>query len=112
MNFSVEIIEKDNAIICYLTGRIVYETEAMLKSSMEKAISEFQHRKIVLNMKDLTYINSSGIGILVKILKETKSAGKILHMCCLQPTIFEVFKITNLNQIFKIFDSEEEALEE
>ncbi|MDD2718022.1 MAG: STAS domain-containing protein [Candidatus Wallbacteria bacterium] len=110
MTLTTEIIEKGNYIICYLNGRIVYETENLLKQAVEEILHQKMKKNIIMNFRDLTYINSSGIGLLVKILREVNGAGGELRLCSLQPAILEVFKITNLNQVFKIFSTEEEAL--
>lgn len=65
---------------------------------------------IVLNCSGLNYISSSGLRVfLIAQKKLTALAGK-LYLCQMQPTIKEIFDISGFSTIFKIFDTESEAL--
>ena len=56
----------------------------------------------ILDMKELNYINSSGLGILISILNKVKEAGGILKIQNLSDKIKHIFSITRLNLIFDI----------
>jgi anti-anti-sigma factor len=68
-------------------------------------------KNIIFNCSGLNYISSSGLRVFLITQKKSISLNGKLHLCCLQPTIKEIFDISGFSTIFKIFDSEQEALE-
>ena len=65
--------------------------------------------RIILDLEDLEYISSSGIGLLVSVLRRCRQAGIPMHLCTLRPEILELFKLTRLNQVFEIFENKAAA---
>lgn len=102
--------EVDNSIVIELNGRIIYDTEEKLKTFLKNVLNEINVKNIIINLNKLTYINSSGIGILVKFLRDTKDRNIKLILCEPKDTIYEVFKITNLTQVFNIKEKLEDAI--
>jgi len=68
-------------------------------------------KNIIFNCSGLNYISSSGLRVFLITQKKSISLDGKLHLCCLQPTIKEIFDISGFSSIFQIFDSEQEALE-
>jgi len=66
---------------------------------------------IILNCKGLNYISSSGLRVFLISQKKLMALNGKLYLCEMQPTIKEIFDISGFSTIFKIFDSEEKALE-
>jgi anti-anti-sigma factor len=67
-------------------------------------------KNIVFNCSGLNYISSSGLRVFLITQKKSISLSGKLHLCCLQPTIKEIFDISGFSTIFNIFDTQEEAL--
>jgi anti-anti-sigma factor len=67
-------------------------------------------KNIIFNCSGLNYISSSGLRVFLITQKKSISLNGKLNLCCLQPAIKEIFDISGFSTIFKIFDSEEEAL--
>ncbi|MCF8358269.1 MAG: STAS domain-containing protein [Prolixibacteraceae bacterium] len=67
-------------------------------------------KNIVLNCKGLNYISSSGLRVFLIAQKKLMALNGKLHLCEMQPTIKEIFDISGFSTIFKIFETEEEAL--
>ncbi len=83
-------------------------------TEFEKEISqlfESGEKNLVFECSGLNYISSSGLRVFLTAQKKTISAGGILHLCCLQPVIREIFDISGFSTIFRIFDTLEQALE-
>ncbi len=57
---------------------------------------------IVLNMSDVTYINSSNISQLIQLRKVQSRAGRMLVLCCLQEDVFDVLRVTGVDRLFRI----------
>lgn len=70
------------------------------------------HRKLVLNFAHVKFLSSAALGKLISLDKRVKLAGGALKLSNIRPQIYEVFAITRLNQIFDIYETELEALED
>ncbi|MCG8367244.1 MAG: STAS domain-containing protein [Pseudanabaenales cyanobacterium] len=58
---------------------------------------------VLLDMKDVTFMNSSGIGALVAILKIVRAKGKQLYLCGLTDQVKMIFQLTKMDRVFKLF---------
>ncbi len=67
-------------------------------------------KKIVLNLAEVNYIDSSGIGELVRTFTTVANAGKELKLLNLTKKIRELLAITKLLTVFQVFESEQAAL--
>jgi len=67
-------------------------------------------RRIVVNLADVRYMDSSGIASLVKLLSRTRKAGLVLRLAALNDQPRKAFEITLLDTAFEIFKTETEAL--
>lgn len=107
----MEITTKDsNGVkVVYFKGRIVYDTEEIVKKETEKLIKG-DVKNLVFNFNDLAYINSSGLGLLINVLKQIRAAKGDVKLSNLRPELMELFKITSLNSVFDISPDEDTAV--
>jgi anti-anti-sigma factor len=63
---------------------------------------------VVIDFKDLTFMDSSGLAALVLSLKTVRSAGAKLLLCSINDQISMLFQLTSMDQVFEIFSSREE----
>lgn len=75
-------------------------------------IFESTHNKIILNFQDVTYIDSSGIGALLNIFKETKKRNIRMFFINIHGSVKKVIELTKLDDYFPILRSEDEAMEQ
>jgi len=68
------------------------------------------HRKILLNLKDVKYIDSSGIASLVEVLREARNSEKRLVLFGVTGAVLQVLQLTRLTGVFEICETEEQAL--
>ena len=64
--------------------------------------------KVILNFSNVQFFSSAMIGRIIMFRK--KIGGDNLKLCCLQPTIRDVFSITRLDKLMPIYDTEEDAI--
>jgi anti-sigma B factor antagonist len=67
------------------------------------------HNMIVLNLSQVKFIDSSGLGSIVSSLKLLGKKGDLV-LCGIQSNIMAMFKLTRMDRVFQIFPSEKEAL--
>jgi anti-sigma B factor antagonist len=65
---------------------------------------------MIIDLSNVNYISSRGLGILVDIHKKCQKTGKLI-LCGLSDDVMSVFKLTVLNNFFIIVDNQEDALE-
>lgn len=63
---------------------------------------------IIVDFKDVTFMDSSGLGSLVQALKITREAGVKLLLCSFNEQIKMLFELTGMERVFEIFTSREE----
>jgi stage II sporulation protein AA (anti-sigma F factor antagonist) len=68
-------------------------------------------KNIVLDCAELNYISSSGLRVFLIAQKKLMGLQGKLHLCAMQPSIKEIFDISGFSTIFKIFATEQEAIE-
>jgi anti-sigma B factor antagonist len=65
---------------------------------------------LALNLKGLRYIDSSGIATLIEVFKDATRLQKHFVLFGLSPAVQDVFRLTHVNRIFRIVDTEEQAV--
>ncbi len=77
---------------------------------LQKSIPQAIHKKLLLNFRGVSFMSSAMITKLVMMNKGCKAQDVILKFCEVSPNVMEVFKITKLNKLFDIQDTEEKAI--
>ncbi len=65
---------------------------------------------VLVNLSEVPYMDSAGLGVLVSGLKNTNRQNGDLRLWGLQPDVRNIFELTRLNKVFQIFEDEEAAL--
>ena len=81
---------------------------ASFREAMVARIDQGQ-RNIVLDMSQVSFMDSSGLGAVVYVLKHLGHAGR-LHICGITPGVMAVLKLTRMDRVFKTFDSRQAAI--
>ena len=97
--------EVDGVSVVALDGRIVLGEESnALREKVKSLIAEAK-KKIVLNMANVTFIDSAGLGTLVAAHRSAKSQGAALKLAHLGAKFQEVLQITKLLTVFDVYNS-------
>lgn len=73
-------------------------------------VSQADKPRLVLDFTSVSHMSSSALGMLITVHKHVKEKAGELRLCNIQPTIYEVFVITRLSEIFNICESRDEAV--
>jgi anti-sigma B factor antagonist len=102
--------EVDGVTVAALDGRIVLGEESnALREKIKSLVAEGK-KKVVLNMDNITFIDSAGLGTLVASHHSAKAQGAALKLCHLGTKFQEVLQITKLMTIFDVYNTEAEAV--
>ena len=110
MAFRIDITEEDGVIILKIIGKVDSFTHAELNNSFDMVMKKGK-KNILLNMKDLNYIDSVGIGSIIRFAKWVGKIGGALKIAEMQSNIRQVFRLLSYDQILLIYDSASEAIE-
>jgi anti-sigma B factor antagonist len=101
----------DGVTIVDLSGRITLgEGSTMLRDIVRDIIAK-GNKKILLNLGDVTYIDSSGIGELVSAFTTVRNGGGELKLLNLTKKVHDLLQITKLYTVFDIKDDEANAIQ-
>ena len=82
------------------TGRLVAGVAGILQEQVRGVLPG--SKRIVLDLADLSYMDSSGLGTIIGLHTSAKSAGARLELNNLNPRVRELFKITNVLSLFEV----------
>jgi anti-sigma B factor antagonist len=110
LDFSATIRHTPQASLIDLRGRLTFFEVGVLRENITRLLSE-GHKHIVLNLSELKYLDSSGIGELARIYVMVLKGGGEMKAVGLSRNVEEILKVTHLYQVFPEFPDEEAALQ-
>ena len=100
----------DGILVVDCTGRIVFgEESSLLREEVKKAIPD--NKRIVLNLGEVSYIDSGGLGTLVALHTTATSAGSSIKLASLTKRVGDLLQVTKLLTVFDVHETEAGALE-
>lgn len=110
MQLTIATRRLGDVIILTCSGRIVLGPEVKaLQDQVTELIPE-SPRHIVLQLRDVVFMDSSGMGALVRLMSMLKSKGIKLGLCSLPPLVDKALSVTNLLKLFGVYATEEDAV--
>jgi anti-sigma B factor antagonist len=99
-----------DVVVLDLKGKITLgEGDELLKDKVNSLVNQ-GHKKIILNLADVPYIDSAGLGEVVRTYTTVSRQGGSLKLLNLTKRITDLLSITKLLTVFETFDSENEAI--
>lgn len=96
---SLEVIEPSGI----LDGGTANDLRQEIRNAIDKGA-----KTILIDFKNITFVNSSGLGALVSMLKNVRTAGGELYLCSLNDQVKMIFELTRMERVFKTFANQEE----
>ena len=105
----LNVRHEGNAVVVDLTGDVDLLHNKQIHHALV-AVCEGKPERLLVNLGDVTYIDSSGVGALVEAYRKVKDRGGRLILFGMSPRVRSVFEVTKLDKFFEIVDTEAEAL--
>src|SRR5713101_8710758 len=102
--------EVDGVAVLALDGRIVLGEETVALREKVKGLLGEGKKKLVLDLKNVMFIDSAGLGALVAAHTSAKLSGATLRLCNLGSRANEMLQLTRLVTIFEVSNSEADAV--
>ncbi len=110
-NEIVRIDDKDGVKLArLLVDAIREERDVDILGQELLALTEVPGQRVVLSFLGLEQLTSLALGKLIQVHKRLAESGGEMRLADIHPQIYEVFRITHLDRLFKIYDHEREAL--
>ena len=100
----------DGVAVAVLDGRIVLGEESNALREKVKALLASGQKRVVLNMDNVTYIDSSGLGTLVASHTSARGQGASMKLSNLGSKFQEILQVTKLVTVFEVYPSETAAI--
>jgi anti-anti-sigma factor len=108
---NVNVRQRDDVNILDLKGRITIGSgEVALRNAVQEVLNSGA-TKVLINMKDVSTIDSSGIGELVSAYTTATNRGAKLRLANLPAKVTDILTITQLITVFDVYDSEDAAIQ-
>lgn len=108
-----QVIESD-IIIIRIIGRVEYENTGELQDFLKKNIQEVplpaSNRHAVIDFEQTEYLNSVGLGCIINLSKDIRTAGGDLKLAAPNQDLAKLFAVVSLVKNFEIYDSVEAAI--
>lgn len=109
--FQARVRELQGIPVVELEGEVDLSTSAQFKETVYQLIDSGR-RDIVIDLDGLDFMDSTGLGVLVAVLKRTSMEGGRVRLVCSKRSIMKVFSITGLDKVFTIYDNLQRCLDD
>ncbi|MCE4047155.1 MULTISPECIES: anti-sigma F factor antagonist [Bacillaceae] len=111
MSLNIELETKNNVLCIRLAGELDHHYAEELRTKATDAIESRNIRHIVLNLEHLSFMDSSGLGVILGRYKQIKQLGGEMVICAISPSVQRLFDMSGMFKIMKLETNEQFALE-
>jgi anti-sigma B factor antagonist len=109
MNLLLSSRRVGDVVVMKCTGRIIAGEEAQLVQTRMRTLLD-EGSDFVFDLAEVTFIDSSGMGALVRLISNARAKGGDIKMCALPDLVRKSFQLTNLLTVFASYETEEQAI--
>jgi anti-sigma B factor antagonist len=102
--------QEGDALIATVRGEVDLHNSPELRGTLLDLLNRLKPKRLVLNLEQVPYMDSSAIAVLVESLQKLKRSGGRVFLTGLQPRVKGLLEIARLDQIFSLVNDEAEAL--
>jgi len=109
-NLRVEVL--DNVTVVQFASGLIRDEKKIYSAleSLNRYAASHGDSRLVLDLTNIEYFSSCGLGLLVSLLKKLRLGGGTLKFCCVSEKISDLFKIMHLTTVFEIHEDQQAAL--
>src|SRR5699024_442893 len=101
---------RENVLFISLTGELEHHEANILRESWQNKLREGPVKHVILNLEEVSFMDSSGIGVLLGRYKEILELGGELVVCSVSPAIKRILEMSGMFKIVRLESNEEFAL--
>jgi len=109
MTLKIQTKTTQGITVVSCVGRIVFgEESGALRADLKRILAN--SKKVVLDLENVSYIDSGGLGMLVGVYSSARSAGADIKLSGLGQRVRDVLQITKLVTVFEVYENEQQAV--
>lgn len=109
IRLETSVRSNDGFPVIDVVGEIDLYTSPTFRDILRQAVDDGHHR-ILVNMSQVRYVDSSGFGTLLGATKRLRPSGGSINLVGCNPSIQKMLRVTRLNTVFGVFEAEDEAV--
>lgn len=110
MSLIINLETKKDVLLIRLQGELDHHTAENLRNKVSEKIEKNNIHHIVLNLQELAFMDSSGLGVILGRYKQIQSQGGEMVVCSISPAVKRLFDMSGLFKIIRLVDDEQYAL--
>ena len=95
----LKISVSGEVITAYLDGEIDHHSASVMRNEIDAAVEKNMPTMLVLDFRDVSFMDSSGIGLVMGRYKKTREIGAELHITNTSPQIYKVMRLSGLERL-------------
>jgi stage II sporulation protein AA (anti-sigma F factor antagonist) len=111
VSLAIELEVKHNVLCIRLAGELDHHTAEELRQRVTVLLEENPIHHIVLNLGELSFMDSSGLGVILGRYKQIKNGGGEMVVCSISPAVERLFEMSGLFKIIRKEQDEDYALQ-
>ncbi|MBY0122523.1 anti-sigma F factor antagonist [Bacillus sp. S/N-304-OC-R1] len=111
MSLTINLEVKRDVLCIRLSGELDHHSADELRERATKAIEDYDIQHIVLNLDQLSFMDSSGLGVILGRYKQIKQHQGEMVVCAISPAVQRLFEMSGLFKIIRLEPTEEFALQ-
>jgi anti-anti-sigma factor len=105
----IDMHDKEDVKVVRFEGKLDTNTTPEAETTLNQAVEQGAS-KILIDFKDLDFVSSAGLRILLATAKKLGTQGGALRVCSLNETVRDIFDISGFSTLLRVFEDEQEAL--
>jgi stage II sporulation protein AA (anti-sigma F factor antagonist) len=102
---------KRGVLLVKVEGELDMHVATEFRETVDSALESSGVKHVLFNLEAVKFIDSSGLGVLLGRYKKISGLGGIMSATQIQPQVLQIFELSGLLKIIKLYHSEKEALE-
>lgn len=111
MSLSIELELKQDVLLVRLGGELDHHAAEHLRTCITQELEQNAIQHLILNLEKLTFMDSSGLGVILGRYKQVRNNGGEMVVCAISPPVERLFNMSGLFKIIRFEPSEQNALQ-
>lgn len=111
MGLSLDITSVHNILVVRMVGELDHHTAEKVRGEIDQKLASGQYVHLVLNLAELSFMDSSGLGVILGRYKKVSQLGGKMMLCAVHPSIYRLLELSGMFKILSLYKDEQAAIE-
>ncbi len=110
MSLHLDMEVEKTTLIVRLSGELDHHTSDMVRDKIEQELEKGIINNLLVNLENLTFMDSSGLGVMLGRYKKIRLLNGKMYICCVSPSVYKIFELSGMFKILQVYENESDAL--